>query len=326
MFSKKKKSSALLAVLSCALCLVFSSIGFAAGNQYPSKPIRWIVMWQAGGGGDTASRTYIKYLEEVLGQKIVVENVVGGGGSLGYAAAKNARADGYTLVVIQGDLPKYKPMKLAPLDIDDFDVIGSFCYQSPVLVVQNDSKWKTANDFAEEASKFPGEKTIGVSDIGGLHHQPLILWMEKAGFKATAIAHDGSPAMNAAILGGHVDAISSYIRPAIPYIEEGQLRFIGYFGEERHPDFPEVPTMKELGTDIVWEIPYGIGGPKGLPEDVKQILSDANKKVWENPQFQADLEKLGQLVYKKDGPSYREALLKTQKDLERIMELLNAPQ
>jgi len=311
-------------VFCCVMWIASPSVSFASSDSYPSKPIRWIVMWQAGGGGDTASRTYVKYLEQVLGQKIIVENIVGGGGSLGYAAAKNARPDGYTLVVVQADLPKYKPMNLAPLDIDDFDVIGSFCYQSPVIVVQSNTKWKTANDFAEEAKKFPGEKTIGVSDIGGSHHQPLLLWMEQAGFKAAAIAHDGSPAMNAAILGGHVDAISSYIRPAIPYVKDGQLKFIGYFGGERHPDFPDVPTFKELGYDIVWEIPYGIGAPKGLPENVKKILEDANKKVWENPDFKKDLEKLGQLLYTKDSGEYKKNLYKMQENITNALKLMNS--
>ncbi len=294
----------------------------AEKSDYPRKTIKWIVMWQAGGGGDTASRIYTKYLEKILGQKIVVENITGGGGSIGYAAAKSAKPDGYTLVVIQGDLPKYKPMNLAPLDINDFDIIGSFCYQSPVLVVQNKAPWKTAKDFAEEAKKNPGKMTIGVSDIGGIHHQPLLLWMDAAGFKAKAIAHDGSPAMNAAILGGHVNAVSSYIRPAIPYIKEGVLRFIGYFGAERIPDYPDVPTFKEMGYDIVWEIPYGIGAPKGLPANVKKILADANKKVWEIPEFRQELEKLGQSIYKKDDVQFTQHLNKMQKDITKALNLM----
>ena len=313
-----------LLILSVVIYAVPPSVGYAAEENYPSKPIRWIVMWPAGGGGDTATRTFTKYFEQVIGQKIVVENIVGGGGSLGYTAAKNAKPDGYTLVVVQGDLPKFKPMNLAPLDIDDFDVIGSFCFQSPVLVVQGDSKWNTAKDFAEDAKKSPGEMTIGVSDIGGFHHQPLLLWMEKAGFKATAIAHDGSPAMNAAILGGHVDAISSYIRPAIPYVEERKLKFIGYFGGERHPDFPDVPTFKELGYDIVWEIPYGIGGPKGLPANVKSFLEEATKKVWKIPEFKRDLEKLGQLLDEKGSTEYRDSLFKMQEDIANVIKLLQS--
>ena len=320
MLFKMRRFYLALIVAIFSITSVYTATSFAA--DYPAKPIRWIVMWQAGGGGDTASRTFIKYFEKAVGQKVVVENIVGGGGSLGYTAAKNARPDGYTLVVIQGDLPKYKPMNLAPLDIDDFEIIGSFCYQSPVLIAQKNANWNTAKDFAEEAKKFPGEKTIGVSDIGGLHHQPLLLWMEKAEFKATAIAHDGSPAMNAAILGGHVDAVSSYIRPAIPYIKEGALKFLGYFGTERHPDFPDVPTFEELGYDVAWEIPYGIGAPRGLPDDIKKFLEDATKEVWENPDFQKDLENLGQLVYKKGSAEYREGLFKMQKDIAHIVELL----
>jgi len=293
-----------------------------ASAQYPTKSMEWTVMWPSGGGADTATRTFTKYLEAELGQKIIVKNVAGGGASIGYITAKQARPDGYGLVTIQGDLPKFEPMNLAPIKVDDFDIVAGFAVQSPIIVVRADAPWKTLQDFVEDAKRNPGQRTIGVSDIGGVHHQPVVLWAKAAGIKVRAVAHAGSPQMNAAILGGHVDLISSYVRPASPYVQEGKLRFLGYFGAERPEEFPNVPTFRELGYDIVWEQPYGVGGPKGLPSQAKDRLAAASKAIWDKPEFKAELAKLGLEVYRRDGADLRKSLLDMQAGIAEVIRIL----
>lgn len=298
----------------------------SAADGYPSKNINWVVMWSAGGGADTATRTFTKYLEEELDQKIIIKNIVGGGASIGYLTAKSSRKDGYNLVTIQGDLPKYLPMELAPINIDDFDIIASFAVQSPILIARADSPWKDLAAFVEDAKRNPGKFTIGVSDIGGVHHQPLVLWAEEAGIDIRVMAHSGSPQMNAAILGGHVDLISSYVRPALPYIKEGDLQSLGYFGTSRPTELPDTPTFKELGYDVVWEQPYGLGGPAGMPEAAIQKLTEATKKVWDNPKFSADLSKLGLDPYFISGPELKQNLTRMQKDIGEILQILSSEQ
>ena len=293
-----------------------------AAEKYPKKNLNWIVMWKAGGGADTATRLFVKQFEKFIGKKVIVQNITGGGGSIGYTAAKNAKPDGYTLVTIQGDLPKFKPMGLAPVDIGDFDIMGGFAFQSPVIVARSDSPWKTAKDFVEDAKKKPGKLTVGVSDIGGTYHQPMVLWMQAAGFDAKAIVHEGSPQQTAALLGGHVDVNVTWVRPNIPYIKEGKLRFLGYISSERLPQYPDVPTFREFGWDVIWEHPYGIGGPKGLPEHAKKVLSEATKKVWKIPEFEKDLDKLGLSILKKDGPAYTEHMYKMQKDMTTALRII----
>ncbi|WP_048710746.1 tripartite tricarboxylate transporter substrate binding protein [Microvirga massiliensis] len=281
-------------------------------------------MWPAGGGADTATRTFTRYLEKELGQTIVVKNVVGGGASIGYSTAKAAKPDGYNLVTIQGDLPKFAPMKLAPIEIDDFDIIAGFAVQSPIILVRADSPWKTLQDFIGDAKNNPGKRTIGVSDIGGVHHQPVVLWSKQAGIELRAIAHAGSPQMNAAILGGHIDAVSSYIRPALPYIQEGKVRALGYFGEERASDLPAVPTFKESGFSVVWDQAYGIGGPAGLPTEAKEALRKATEKVWTIPAFEQELNKLGLILYTRTGAELRESLVRMQAGIAEVLSILNA--
>ncbi len=151
---KTIRSNAGSLLLGAAAAAVLAASGTALAKDYPTKPVSWIVTWPAGGGADTATRTFTKYLEKEIDGTIVINNVVGGGASIGYMTAKQARPDGYTLLTAQGDLPKFAPTKLAPIDIKDFDFIAGFAVQSPVLIVRADSPWKTLKDFVEDAKKI----------------------------------------------------------------------------------------------------------------------------------------------------------------------------
>jgi len=307
--------SLILAALVPSACL--------AASDYPKKDIKWIVMWRAGGGADTATRIFTKQFEKIIGKKVIVENITGGSATVGYLAAKSARPDGYTLVTIQGDLPKFEIMKLAPIAIDDYDILPSFAFQSPVIAVRSDAPWKTIEEFVADAKKRPEQITVGITDIGGIYHQPLVLWEEAAGFRVKPIYHKGSPDQAAALLGGHVQANVTWIRPNISYVKEGKVRFLAYMSMERHPEYPDVPTLREKGWDIHYEHPYGVGGPKGLPEDVKKVLSDATKKVWDIPEFEADLDKMGLSVFRLDGPAYTRHIKDMQKNSARAIKIID---
>ncbi|MBW1698426.1 MAG: tripartite tricarboxylate transporter substrate binding protein [Deltaproteobacteria bacterium] len=294
-----------------------------AASKYPKKNIKWIVMWRAGGGADTATRIFIKQFEKFIGKKAIVNNITGGAATVGYLAAKTAKPDGYTLVTIQGDLPKFEIMKLAPIAIDDFDILPSFAYQSPVIAVRADAPWKTVEDFVADAQKRPEKIAVGITDIGGIYHQPLVLWEEMAGFRIKPVFHKSSPAQTASLLGGHVDANITWVRPNISYVKEGKIRFLAYMSIRRHPDYPDVPTLREKGWDVHYEHPYGVGGPKGLPEEVKKIISEATMKVWDVPEFEKDLAKVGLSVFRLDGPAYTRHIKNMQKNSARAIKIIN---
>jgi tripartite-type tricarboxylate transporter receptor subunit TctC len=313
----------IVALVSLASLVFVGHSGSAEKSTYPKKNIKWICMWKPGGGADTASRIFLKQAEKILGKRVLVQNITGGGGSIGYLVAKKARPDGYTLVMIQGNLPAYKQMGQAKLDIDDFDVLGTFAFQSPIVVARSEAPWKTAKDFAEDARRNPGKFTVGINTIGdACMHQPYVLWADLARFDCHAIAHEGTPQQTAALVGGHVDIMVSWVKTSIPYIKEGKLKFLGYMSPRRLPDYPDVPTLQELGWDVSYQHPYGIGGPKGLPEDVKKVLSEVTKKVWDIPEFEQDLKKLGLSVLRMDAPTYTEHLYKMQKTMTKALNLI----
>lgn len=130
--------------------------------------------------------------------------------------------------------------------------------------------------------------------------------------------------MTAAILGGHVDLVSNWVRPMIPHLAEGKLKLLGYAAFERHPDYPDVPTLRELGYDIVIEFPYGMGGPKGLPENVKTKLTAALQYAWKQSQLQEDLDKRALTVFRKKGEAFRQHLHNMQRDVSRAVELVRS--
>ncbi len=305
------------------LLSIFSFSGIVqAESKYPKKDIKMIVMWRAGGGADTATRIFTKQLEKIIGQNIVVNNITGGAATVGYLAAKTAKPNGYNLVTIQGDLPKFELMNLAPIAIDDFDILPSFAFQSPVLAVRADAPWNTVEEFVADAQKRPEEITVGITDIGGIYHQPLVLWEDQAEFRIRPVFHKGSPAQTAALLGGHVDANVTWVRPNIPYVKEGKVKFLAYMSLERHPDYPEVPTLIEKNWNVHYEHPYGVGGPKGLPENAKKVLSEATKKVWEIPEFKTDLEKMGLSVFRLNGSDFQQHIKEMQRNSAKALEII----
>lgn len=313
------RREALLATAGAAV----STLGFPAmAAAYPTRNINWIVMWRAGGGADTATRIFLRYAGKILGKKVIVQNITGGGGAIGYTAAKAAKPDGYTLVTIQGDLPKFEPKGLAPIKIDDFDIAAGFAYQSPIVVVRADAPWNTLQEFITDMKQNPGKRSIGISDIGGTYHQPTALWADAAGFKLKVVTFPGSPQQAVALLGGHVDSTVTWVKPNIPYVKEGKLKFLGYMGSARLDNYPNVPTLTELGYDVVWEHPYGIGGPKGMPKEVIGVLEAMAKKVWEIPEFSVEMEKRGLTVLRKGSVAYRQHMHAMQANMVKALNLI----
>lgn len=294
-----------------------------AQSEYPTREIEWIVMWSAGGGADTATRIFARHFEQELGQDVVVRNVTGAGGTVGYLTAKAARADGYTLVSALSDLPKYKPLGTEGIEVDDFDIIGSFAVEAPILVARTDSEYDTLDDIVEAARENPGQVSVGVSNLGGIHHQPIVLLNDAADIELNVVAHDGSPQMNAALLGGHVDVISSWVAQSLSNVRSGDLQYVAYFGAERLDEFPDVPTVKELGYDIVWEHSYGIGAPKGIPDEAKARLQDALERVWDKPELAQELAEVGLSVYRRGPEEYRAELKATEEKMGRVVDLMN---
>lgn len=292
-----------------------------AQTNYPNRTIEYIVPYRPGGLSDTVVRLHARELERMLGQTVVVRNVTGGGGAVGFVEAMNAKPDGYTISHASSDLPRYRIAGLAEVGAEDFVILGGLAATSPNLMVHADSPWKTIEEFVADAKKNPGKYKIGVTDIGGYHHLPALLLMEATGIELRAVAHQGSANNTATLLGKNVDIIVGEMAPSKGHIQEGTLRLLASFGVERLSEFPNVPTLKEL-YGVTWEGSLGWAVPKGVPEDVKKTLAATNEKAWSAPDFVKGVLGYGFLVLKLDGPAYAKSLDALKADTAKATSLL----
>lgn len=268
--------------------LLLAALGAAApvpAEEFPTKEVQIIVPYAAGGATDLVFRALAAATSKHLGKAVVVVNRPGGGGAIGFTEAAQAKPDGYTLVTA-----------ITPLTILPHQVKSAFSYQSfdPIInVVQDpamfqvraDAPWKTLKDFVEYARKNPGLITVGNSGAGGGVHLIALAFERAAGVKFNHIPFAGGGPSVAALLGGHLNAVSVSPPEGIAHVKAGKLRIIALFSEQRMADFPAVPTVREQGIDFAMGQWRGLAAPKGTPPQVRKILHDAFKKGMEDPAF-----------------------------------------
>ena len=258
----------------------------AAAQSYPSKPLTAIVTWPAGGGTDIATRTALKYVEQELGQRIDVRNIPGGGGAIGYVQGAAQRADGYNLTTLQFDILSVEAQKLAPVSHADFDTIGLFAEQPVVLAVKGDSEMRSLDDFIAAANAR--ELKIGGASIGGVWHQASHLMSKALGVDYIYVPYEGITGVLPALLGGNIDAGVIFLSGTTGSLQSGDLRLIAVMAEERMIEYPDIPTFRELGHDVVYSGFYGMAAPRGTPPEMVATLADAFARACANDAYKAE--------------------------------------
>jgi len=271
--------------------VVFALAAGAAAQQFPTKPVTLIVPWPPGGGTDIVMRALAEATAKHLGQPIVVENRPGAGGTLGAVAMLNARADGYTITQIALPVLRVPHINRTPYDplADLTYIIGVTGYTFGVAV-RADAPWKSFSELVDYAKANPDKVAFGTPGPNTSLHITMeeIAW--KQGIKWTHVPYKGDAENMAALLGGHINA-SAAATAWGPHVTAGKMRVLVTWGERRTKSWPDVPTLKELGYDIVSNSPYGIGGPKGMDPQVVRILHDAFRKGMEDPAHVAIVER-----------------------------------
>lgn len=272
-----------IAVIAVSLLEIWVFKG-EAQVTYPTKPITIIVPFTAGGSTDIAVRRIAPYVGKYLKCSIVLENLPGADGAIGYNKGYSAKVDGYTLLA-SNTLPlflteysretKYKTL--------DFKPIFAFARDSMILVVHSDFS-KTFEEFVKTART----QTVRVGTTGGATTTGLmgILLAEELGLKVNWIPFGGGAESLTTLAGKHIDAVLSITASTLPLTKAGKIRPLAIFSDRRNSQFPEVPIPKELGVDIPLLFNHtGIVGPPGLPEDIIKILEEAFTKAVEDPEY-----------------------------------------
>jgi tripartite-type tricarboxylate transporter receptor subunit TctC len=275
------------------LMMIFLMVPIAAySSNFPNKPITLIVPYPAGGATDVIIRPLAEAAKKYLGQPVIVDNRGGGGGAVGVGTIIGKNPDGYLLSVVVTSLHRVSYINKLSFDTvkDVTPVIRVAGYLYGILVNQN-SPHKTLKDLLDYAKANPGKLSYMASGIGtGGHIAMEELGYYAGGLKFNHLPSKGDQESSTALLGGHVEAIST-TSGWIPLLEAGKLRLLATYGEKRTKRFPSVPTVYELGYKFIHNSPIGIVGPKGMPKEVVKILEEAFHKALDDPLFLAAMAK-----------------------------------
>ena len=266
--------------------------GAATAQDFPNKPIRYIVPVAAGGGSDMVGRTVTERWGKLLAQTFVVDNQGGGGGVIASQNTARAPADGYTLmqgyVATHGTSPATRKL---PYDaVKDFTPIGMIGGTPNVLVVNVDVPAKDFQQFVAYAKANPGKVSYGSAGAGSLTHLTMELLKQQTGTQMTHVPYRGIAPAFTDLMGNQTQAMFPGLAAAMPHIKSGRARPLAVTGKARHPQLKDVPTLEELGLQgfdaMQW---YGVVGPAGMPGDVVSRLNDTLNTVLRAPDLSEKL-------------------------------------
>ena len=255
-----------------------------AQDKYPSKVITWICPYAAGGNADSRSRQVAKVMGGLMGQSIIVDNKAGAGGNIGTEAIARAKPDGYTL-----GMGNFAPLAVnhalfKKLNFDPFsDIVPIMLIEKGplILMVRQDSPFKSVKDVVAAAKAAPGRLSYGSGGIGGTHHLSAALFEHTAGIDMIHAPYKSGSAAATDLMGGQVDMMFEQMYAAMPSIKGGKMRALAITSKSRSPLAPDIPTMAEQGYPAVEVLNWqGLVAPKGLPSElVKQLNALGNKAL-----------------------------------------------
>jgi len=260
-----------------------------AQGAFPSKPIKLIIAFPAGGPTDITMRSLADNASKIFGQPVIVENKPGAGGTLPAQQLQSAAADGYTVAQIPlGVFRLPYTTKISWDPITDLTYVLNVTGYAFGLVVPVDSPLKTWTHFVGWAKANPGKLSYGSTGTMTSPHLTMELIAQKLGIELLHVPYKGSADLMQSILGGNIMAAADSTGFA-PQVEAGKLRVLNTWGAERLAKFPDAPTLKELGLDMVQNSPFGIAAPRGTPPSVVKRLHDGFKQAMDMESYKSAL-------------------------------------
>ncbi|MHB8667334.1 MAG: Bug family tripartite tricarboxylate transporter substrate binding protein [Burkholderiales bacterium] len=291
---------------------------------YPDRPIKVIVPWAAGGDTDNIFRPFAPAFQKALGgATVVIANVGGASGTVGAREAKTSPPDGYTLYAVHDYIHSTYYTGITDVNYWDFEPVCLIASTPSILTASPKTPWKTMQEMVTDAKARPGQILVGAT-LGSTSQFFPALVEKAAGIKFKYISYDGLSQRMNAILGGHIDLTDGNLTQK-GKVDAGQLKFLASATEKRMAELPNVPTLKELGYDVVYSVSRGLLAPKGTPDAVLTKLESACGQAVKDPAFAESMRTQGTDVHYLNRKDYAEFLKKDDqlnKDLSRELGLL----
>lgn len=283
-----------LQACAAALCVAASPAGLAQG--YPTKPIRLIVPFPAGGATDLFARTLSQKMGEKLGTTLVIDNKPGAGGAIGSDAAAKSPPDGYTLLLATTSTHSIGPAITPKLPYDtvrDFTPIAHVGDAPSIMLVPNNSPAKTVREWIDYAKKNPGKLNYASSGNGTIVQLTAELFKAQAGVFVTHIPYKGTALAIPDLITGKVDVLFDSLPTGMPHVRDGRLRALGVTTLKRSPLAPELPPIADVLPGFESNTWFGLYGPKALPADLVTRINSAANQSLSDPEVRDKLARLG---------------------------------
>jgi tripartite-type tricarboxylate transporter receptor subunit TctC len=274
---------------------LFAATGSRA--EFPTRPIRLVVPYAAGGPTDIFGRLLAEYLGKDLKQAVFVENKAGAQGAIGAEMVARADPDGYTLLATSGSVIVLNPLLYKKLSYDpvkDFRMLALVTEVPVVLCIHPSVPAKTVAEFVAYAKQNPGKLNFGSSGTGSFTHLAAEMFKQMAGIEMTHIAYKGAAPALTDVMSGNIQLMFESVSLALPPVRSGMLRPLGVSSAQRVSDLPDVPTIAESGyPEYFVNVWNGVAASADLPDDVTRILTDSLDRVMNDSAFRASLQKVG---------------------------------
>jgi tripartite-type tricarboxylate transporter receptor subunit TctC len=290
---------------------LLASLPFSApalADEWPSRPVRIVNTFAPGGAADILARMAADHLSKAFGQQFFVETRAGAGGVIGVQTVSHADPDGYNFVITTLSLTAINPLINAKIGYDPFKDLTHLGYLagSPIVfIVSKKSDVKTLKDFVAKSKASPKPLTFGVSGLASAGQLVGESFAQLAGLKFEVVPYKGAAQSQLDVVAGVIDFATPTVTSAAGQIQGGTVTPLAHTGSERLPDYPDVPTFKELGYDLVATNWFGLAGPAGLPKDIVEKMNREINAGMTTPENKESMRRQGMIAQPMDAEQFR---------------------
>ncbi|WP_256985698.1 Bug family tripartite tricarboxylate transporter substrate binding protein [Bordetella genomosp. 1] len=305
--------------LAAAGTLALACAAPAAAADWPARPVSVYVPVAAGGAADALARGWAAYAGKAIGGTVVVENKPGANGSIAAAYVAKQPADGYALLFGSTSNMSVNPFTYAQLAYDptrDFDPVTKIAGTSQVLVANPGTGIRSVDDLVKQARANPGRLNYGSAGIGNSTHLNVAFLAEHFKLEMSHVPYKGAAPAMMDLIGGQIDLTSDALTGAVPQVKTGKAVPLVIFGTDRVAQFPDVPTIAEVGVQgFPGDAWYGLMAPKGTPPEIVQRLTEATRKFWADEAVRKQMDEIYMTAPKALGPESVAQSMKTEAEV-----------